>query len=392
MELDNQGNSRLLDSESWHERRSLLESLGGTPELRLEPLRDPILYGPDPTARGKAFVERKLWKQAEQAYDEVVAAFPSAASYRFERGRFHRDRGHLDKAATDFARAVSLGDRDSSHLAEVVADEQLFSRVLGSLPGSESLLWLARAERLAQAGQRQAARAALAHAGDFSESRSDRLDLLLQRRTVLSLLHAWQSAAAVDRHVLDLQPDDPENHYFLAIHLLLADDLAGYRTACAAALNRFAAEHDATAAGRVAYASIYGPHAVADMPALIRLATETLPVSPGERLVGAALYRAGRFDEALEAFHKSEQHFPPRAWDWLFRAMIESRLGHPERAREMLENARRWITAANGKPPGRGNDQWNTPLIEPFLISRLRGEAESLILYDPTFPADPFAP
>jgi hypothetical protein len=72
--------------------------------------------------------------------------------------------------------------------------------------------------------------------------------------------------------------------------------------------------------------------------------------------------------------------------------MIESRLGHGERAREMLENARRWITAANGKPPGRANDQWNTPSIEPLLISRLRGEAEALILYDPIFPADPFAP
>jgi WD40 repeat protein len=395
MELDIQGNSRLLDSESWHERRSLLESLGGSPELRLEPLRDPILYGPDPCARAKALVERKLWKQAGQAYDEVVAAFPSAASYWFERGRFHRDRGHTEQATSDFAKAVSLGDRDPSHLAGVVANEPVFDRVVGLLPGPSPQLWLARAERLARAGQRQAARAALAHAGDLPESRSDRLDLLLQRRTVLSLLHAWQSAAAVDRRVLDLQPDDPEYRYLLAIHLLLADDLAGYRTACAAALNKFAAKHDAMAAARVAYASIYGPNAEADMPTLIRLAVESRPVTPGERIVGAALYRAGRFDEALEAFHKSELHFHPRAWDWLFRAMIESRLGHAEKAREMLENARRWITAANGKPPGPGNDQWITPLTEPterLLISRLRGEAESLILYDPIYPVDPFAP
>ena len=51
----------------------------------------------------------------------------------------------------------------------------------------------------------------------------------------------------------------------------------------------------------------------------------------------------------------------------------------------------RWIAAADTKPPGQGPDAWNNPLTEPFLISRLRGEAEALVLYDPIFPANPFA-
>ena len=112
----------------------------------------------------------------------------------------------------------------------------------------------------------------------------------------------------------------------------------------------------------------------------------------GERTVGAALYRAGRYAEALEQFEKSRQQLQPRAWDWLFLAMIQSRLGHANEARQTLTRARRWIAVADSKPSGPGPDVWNNPLTEPYLIARLRREAESLVLYDPIFPLDPFAP
>ena len=82
----------------------------------------------------------------------------------------------------------------------------------------------------------------------------------------------------------------------------------------------------------------------------------------------------------------------PRAWDWLFLAMIQSRRGQPVEARMMLARAQCWIAAADSKPPGQGADVWKYPLTEPFLIARLRGEAEAVVLYDPIFPSDPFAP
>ena len=58
----------------------------------------------------------------------------------------------------------------------------------------------------------------------------------------------------------------------------------------------------------------------------------------------------------------------------------------------MLARAQRWIAADDTKPPGQGPDVWNNPITEPFLISRLRGEAQALVLCDPIFPANPFAP
>ena len=90
-------------------------------------------------------------------------------------------------------------------------------------------------------------------------------------------------------------PDDPGLRYARAVSLLLAGDLAGYRSACAAMLDRFKDHEDPGVANRVAYACIYGSDPVIDMPGLIRIAERSVPtVAGGERVVGAALYRAGR--------------------------------------------------------------------------------------------------
>ena len=109
--------------------------------------------------------------------------------------------------------------------------------------------------------------------------------------------------------------------------------------------------------------------------------------------MGAALYGAGQFDEALKQFEKSEMAFKPVAWDWLFRAMIQSRLGHTEEARKLLARARQAIADADAVKPGADTGKtsgWNNTYERPTIMLLL-AEAEALVYYDPIFPADPFA-
>jgi hypothetical protein len=115
-------------------------------------------------------------------------------------------------------------------------------------------------------------------------------------------------------------------------------------------------------------------------------------VSSNERAVGAVLFRAGRLEEAMEHFEKAHKDFQPRAWDFLFLAMIHSGLGHHGEACRMLEQADRWIDQADKAPPGSQEDgpRWPSSIAKPVALL-LRHEAESLLSADATFPADPFA-
>ena len=72
--------------------------------------------------------------------------------------------------------------------------------------------------------------------------------------------------------------------------------------------------------------------------------------------------------------------------------MIHSRLGRTSEARRCLQQADRWIIEADQAPSGAEHEgpRW-IDLTEKPTILLLRSEAEAVVLYDPVFPADPFA-
>jgi tetratricopeptide (TPR) repeat protein len=218
------------------------------------------------------------------------------------------------------------------------------------------------------------------------------LAIVLERGELYARRGLWRDAADYYATIVEKYPDEAPFHYELAIARLIAGDLAGYRAACAAMLARFAMAEDVQSTNRLAYACIYAPDAVTDMPALIRACERSVRgFEGGERVVGAALYRAGRFDEALKRFEQAHKVFQPRAWDWLFLAMIHGRLGQGSEARRFLEHADGWIVAADAAPPAtRGEGPRWSNLTEKPTILLLRGEAEAVVRFDPVFPADPF--
>jgi hypothetical protein len=98
--------------------------------------------------------------------------------------------------------------------------------------------------------------------------------------------------------------------------------------------------------------------------------------------IGAVLFRAGRFEDAIRRIAQLTEMRKGKEEpvDWAFLSMAHHRLGH-------RDDARRWLDRLRSRKPGTDRNQfWNE-----LAISFLQSEAEALVLYDPVFPADPFA-
>jgi hypothetical protein len=113
VDLDASGDVRSLDGFAWRERRDRVGSLGVRLTRQPQSFPDPILGGPYPTARARAWLERGRWPEAETAFDEAVKARPADSVVLLERGRFFASRLQTAKAAKDFAHALLLGALDS---------------------------------------------------------------------------------------------------------------------------------------------------------------------------------------------------------------------------------------------------------------------------------------
>jgi tetratricopeptide (TPR) repeat protein len=122
---------QVLDRAAWLERRERLMQLGGPPETGPEQRLDPIVFGPDPTARARSFMERKQWGAAEAAFDEALSARPFNVSIVAERGDLYTRRGFWSEAAAHYARAVKQYP-DVAPLHERLANTRLLA---GDLPG-----------------------------------------------------------------------------------------------------------------------------------------------------------------------------------------------------------------------------------------------------------------
>jgi WD40 repeat protein/tetratricopeptide (TPR) repeat protein len=293
MELNESGSVRALDRDAWLERRSRLESLGGPPPPDPSPRGDPILFGPDPAARGDALAARGLWDRAEAAYADAIRDRPLHRPLRDALARLHAQCGRLDRATAALAEAIRL------------------------------------------------------------------------------------------------LPDDTELRRALGLSLLSSGDRAGWRRSTAATLDRLGGTTDLVTANSVARACVLGTEAAAEPGVPVRLAELAVRCASADynkpdflNTLGAALYRAGRYDEAIcrqeEAIRLRGGASRPE--DWPFLSMAHHRMGH-------RDLARRWLDLLRGHQPSNAPGQfWNE-----LEIRLLRSEAEAVILCDSTFPDDPFA-
>jgi tetratricopeptide (TPR) repeat protein len=170
------------------------------------------------------------------------------------------------------------------------------------------------------------------------------------------------------------------------LSLLAAGDRPGYRRACGDLVARGRPSTVPGIANEVAWCCALAPDAVADPDTPVRLAEVALAGIKEEEkhlvlnTLGAALYRAGRFEEAIRRLDESvARRGVPE--DWAFLAMAHQRLGHHE-------EALRWLARLRDRPFSGSPEQF----WEEFQVRLLRREAEAVVVEDPIFPDNPFAP
>src|SRR5262249_4536258 len=138
---------------------------------------------------------------------------------------------------------------------------------------------------------------------------SERLIDWSGRAVAFAELGQWDKAAADLEKATQLTVDNAQTWYYLALVRLHLGDRAGYRKACSGMLERFGQAADVNAARWTSWTCALGPEAVADRGRVITLAEINLAADPKDcaklQSLGAALYRAGRFEEAAKRLTQS---------------------------------------------------------------------------------------
>ena len=200
-------------------------------------------------------------------------------------------------------------------------------------------------------------------------------------------LGEWDEAEADFAKAVELAPEQAQLHYRRALARLALADSKRYHEICADMVMRFGHSSDLEAAYWSAWTCALAPDAVTDWRPVVLLAEKALAADPKncDKLqdLGAVLYRAGRFEDAIQrlteaeaAFKEAKAQFSGTIYTWLFQAMTEHRLGRADKASEWLEKA---IQDIDQPPPDRPSDRaartWNRQLT----LQLLRCEAEELL-------------
>ncbi len=193
-------------------------------------------------------------------------------------------------------------------------------------------------------------------------------------------------ACAELRELLRLKPEDATERYQVALlQLATSPDGAVYRKFATADLERFGGTGDPEVAYQVARAGSLAPGVTDHPETLAALAEKSVAFAPQQGwrhyVLGLALYRAGRYEEAVRQLDAS-RHVDPN-WDatalaWPVLAMAHHRLGHADESMRSLVQAER----SNASRIGAWWDR-----LELKLTLR---EAQALVR-DSQFPDDPFA-
>jgi tetratricopeptide (TPR) repeat protein len=196
------------------------------------------------------------------------------------------------------------------------------------------------------------------------------------------------AASALDEAV-SRWPDSLFLRWLQCHALLAAGDRIGWERAIASLLDRFRGPMSFEDQNNVAWLCSLGPSTVDTREIPVRLAESVVQGMESEKAnalhtLGAALYRAGLFNEAIQRLEQSIQAGgggQGTDGHWPLLAMAHHRLGN-------YAESRRWLhRLQNHRGSTQPNDFW-----DELAIRLLRSEAEAVILYDPAFPDHPFAP
>jgi hypothetical protein len=209
----------------------------------------------------------------------------------------------------------------------------------------------------------------------------------------------WSEAAAAAARFDAALPYDHYSWQCEAVLRLWTGDLEGYRRVGLGMLASAGSTTDPRTARRAALTCLLRLDAFPDARVIDpAMATLLLSTQGGANLYtplvqGLYEYRTGRPESAVEHLRPARSTFDGAALNATVRlvlAMAYQRTGRPAEARQELQRVRNAVEQSGFDPGREGDlpDMWADWLRLHILLP----EAEGLILYDPIFPADPFAP
>jgi Flp pilus assembly protein TadD len=134
-----------------------------------------------------------------------------------------------------------------------------------------------------------------------------------------------------------LAPDRVSFQHHLAMARLALNDHAGFRKACDRLVQVAQAMDDPEAAYMAALTCVFHPDAVGDWDAVVRLVARAAEGYEGDsRIHVAALFRAGRLDEALQRPWTTDERASRFCWEWSFQGMLRLRAGRHDEGRDLL--------------------------------------------------------
>jgi WD40 repeat protein/serine/threonine protein kinase/tetratricopeptide (TPR) repeat protein len=240
---------------------------------------------------------------------------------------------------------------------------------------------------------------------DWCDERASNLERLHQHRSAL-WFRAWVAAAAPkDARVHDdlgrckarlglfaeagedfaravaLAPDRIDFQRDLAMARLALNDRAGFRTACARMIELAQATDDRAAAQMTALTCALDANAVPTWDVVIQLATRAAEGYDGDhRVQVAALFRAGRFDEALRRPWSKETHYAHIVWEWFIQGMLRHQAGRRDEALSILDQKFKMIDYMDQEMPRDPSSKVWSDWIYHVQCHVLRREAEALLL------------
>lgn len=197
------------------------------------------------------------------------------------------------------------------------------------------------------------------------------------RASAYAQMRQFDKAAIDFTKLNEVEPDKGWAACAAAFAQLAANDAQAYRDSCVAMLELYGRGENPANLHWAAWTCILVPEAVSDLSRPVQLAEMAVQSDPSNftyvRTLGAALYRAGTFEESLIRLQEVAHRMPPNdspGYAWFFLAMAHHQLGHDDEAQAWLEKA-----VAQAEVELQDNPAWN----RKFTFQLLREEAEAMI-------------
>jgi WD40 repeat protein/tetratricopeptide (TPR) repeat protein len=212
------------------------------------------------------------------------------------------------------------------------------------------------------------------------------LDRLIDAAPASAKLHYDRGAAHAALGRWDRAADDfarAQDPHKQALTLLAAGRDGEYRRACAALLKNVGLTEHADLAQKAAWACALAADAGVGRDRVVTLAEVAVAKDeksfPNVRALGAALYRAGRYEEAVTRLSEATILSQDAPTAWLFLAMAQHRMGKTDEARQWLNKVAQWLAEA-------GAQGQSLTWVERLEVKLLRAEAEALFKAPPGNP------